>query len=87
VFTVDRNRGSTGAASVSWVTVDGTGSGAAVAGDGLRRRDGHLEFAEGETRKTFEVELSRRAACARRSFEVALANPSGRAGLDPEGGA
>jgi hypothetical protein len=86
VFTVDRNRGSVGAVSVSWVTVDGRGSGAAVAGVDYVASTGTLEFAEGETRKTFEVALIEdEAVRPRRRFDVVLANPTGRAGLDPEG--
>jgi hypothetical protein len=86
VFTVDRNRGSAGAASVSWVTIDGEGSNAAVAGTDYVASTGTLEFAAGETRKTFEVDLiATDTVRPRRHFEVALANPSGQAGLDPEG--
>jgi hypothetical protein len=86
VFTVDRNRGSAGAASVSWVTVDGTGNNAAVANTDYVASTGTLEFAAGETRKTFEVALvATEAVRPQRRFDVVLANPSGRAGLDPEG--
>jgi hypothetical protein len=86
VFTVDRNRGSTGVASVSWVTVDGEGDGAARAGSEYVAATGVLEFAEGETRKTFEIALiESESERSQRRFQVALANPSGLAGLDPEG--
>jgi hypothetical protein len=87
LFTVDRNRGSTGAASVDWVTVAGTGTDAAVAGADFVAATGTLEFAAGETRKTFAVELvdDDEARRDRRFFDVALANPSALAGLDPEG--
>jgi hypothetical protein len=86
VLTVDRNRGSTGPASVSWVTVERTGSAAAVAGRDFVAATGTLEFAEGETRKTFEVALvdDDEVRRERRHFDVALANPSALAGLDPE---
>lgn len=86
IFTVDRNRGSTGAATVNWVTVDGSGDNPAVAGRDYVAAGGSLAFADGETRKTFAVALvagdeDRR----RRSFQVALAAPSALAGIDPEG--
>jgi hypothetical protein len=85
VFTVDRNRGSNGAAAVSWVTVDGDTSPAAVAGSDFAGATGRLEFADGETRKTFTVELidDDEARADRRVFKVALADPSALAGLDP----
>jgi hypothetical protein len=85
-FTVDRNRGSTGAASVSWVTVDGEGDTDAVAGVDYVAATGTLAFAEGETRKTFEVALiDAEPVRPRRSFEVVLTNPTELAGIDPEG--
>jgi hypothetical protein len=85
-FTVDRNRGSTGPASISWVTVDGTGNNAAVAGTDYVAATGTLEFPANETRRTFQVQLvddpnTRRG---RRSFDVVLADPSAGAGIDPE---
>lgn len=84
VFTVDRNRGSTGAATVSWATVDGTDG--AAAGVDYAASTGTLAFAAGETRKTFAVELiASEAPRPKRGFEVVLANPSELAGLDPEG--
>lgn len=86
LLTVDRNRGSTGTATVDWVTVDGPGPGDAVAGEDYVASTGTLVFAEGETRKTFSVELLADPDTARdrRSFEVTLANPSALAGIDPE---
>lgn len=86
VFTVDRNRGSSGAAAVSWVTVDGATSPAATAGADFVAAGGRLEFAAGETRRTFSVTLidDDEARADRRTFQVALANPSALAGLDPE---
>lgn len=86
-FTVDRNRGSAGAASVSWVTVDGSSTGsAAVAGRDYVAASGTLQFAAGETRQTFEVELIEdlEDSRPRRSFQVALTNASALAGIDPE---
>ena len=86
LLTVDRNRGSTGTATVDWVTVDGPDSGDAVAGQDYVASTSTLVFAEGETRKTFSVEVLADLDTARdrRSFEVALANPSALAGIDPE---
>ncbi|NHA13433.1 CFI-box-CTERM domain-containing protein [Thioalkalivibrio sp. XN279] len=86
VFTVDRNRGSTGAATVNWVTVDGSGSNAAIAGRDYVAAAGTLAFADGETRKTLAVELvAGEEDRGQRSFQVALAAPSALAGVDPEG--
>lgn len=86
VFTVDRNRGSAGAASVSWSTVDGAEENDAVAGVDYAGATGTLAFAAGETRKTFEVALIEgESVRGQRTFEVVLANPTNRAGLDPEG--
>jgi hypothetical protein len=85
-LTVDRNRGSTGDVTVSWVTVDGEGSRAAIAGEDYVASTGTLDFAAGETRKTFEISLVAGDAARReRRFEVVLANPTGDAGIDPEG--
>lgn len=86
-FTVDRNRGSAGAAAVSWVTVDGSSTGsAAVAGRDYVAASGTLQFADGVTRQTFEVELidDPDDSRPRRSFQVALTNASALAGIDPE---
>ncbi|NGP53059.1 CFI-box-CTERM domain-containing protein [Thioalkalivibrio sp. XN8] len=86
-FTVDRNRGSTGTASVNWITVDGSSTGsAAVAGRDYVAAGGTLEFAAGVTRQTFEVELidDPDDSRPRRSFQVALTNASALAGIDPE---
>lgn len=87
VFTVDRNRGSTGAATVDWVTVDGSGDGAAAAGRDYVAASGALVFADGETRKTFEVSLVADPEDDRgsRQFLAILAAPSALAGIDPEG--
>ena len=86
VFTVDRNRGSTGTATVNWVTLDGSGSNAAVAGRDYVAATAALVFADGQTRQTFSVELiAGEEARGQRSFQVALANPSALAGIDPEG--
>jgi len=85
VFTVDRNRGSTGAVSVSWVTVDGEGDNPAEAGVDYVASTGTLNFAAGETRKTFQVGVvASDSARRQRQFDVALANPAGLTGLDPE---
>jgi hypothetical protein len=85
VFTVDRNRGSTGAVSVSWVAVDGEGDNAAEAGVDYVAATGTLSFAAGETRRTFQVGVVESDSARRqRKFDVVLANPTGRSGLDPE---
>ena len=85
-LTVDRNRGSAGSASVSWVTVDGRGDHDARAGDDYQASTGTLTFADGETRKTFAIVILDDATPDRdnRAFQVALADPSERAGLDPD---
>jgi hypothetical protein len=86
VFTVDRNRGSTGTATINWVTLDGSGSNAAIAGRDYVAATAALVFADGQTRQTFAVELiAGDDDRERRSFQVALAAPSALAGVDPEG--
>lgn len=85
LFTVDRNRGSTGAVSVSWVVVNGEGDRAAKAGVDYVAATGTLNFTAGETRKTFQVQvIDGDNARPRRHFDVVLANPTERSGLDPE---
>ena len=85
-FTVDRNRGSSGEAAVSWVTVELADDGAAAADADFVAATGRLVFAPGETRQTFQVQLidDDEARADRRRFAVALADPSALAGLDPE---
>ena len=85
-FTVDRNRGSSGEAAVSWVTVELADDGAAVADVDFVAATGRLVFAPDETRQTFQVQLidDEEARTDRRRFAVALADPSALAGLDPE---
>jgi hypothetical protein len=84
-FTVDRNRGSAGDVLVSWVAVDGEGDNAAEAGIDYVATTGTLSFAANETRKTFQVQVIESDSARRqRQFDVALANPTGRSGLDPE---
>ncbi|MEJ2522592.1 MAG: Calx-beta domain-containing protein [Gammaproteobacteria bacterium] len=86
-FTVDRNRGSSGTATVSWSTVDGAGDNDANAGTDYEAATGELVFAPGETRKTLAVVLvnDESARPDRRQFQVVLGNPSLPAGIDPEG--
>jgi hypothetical protein len=85
-LTVDRNRGSAGSASVSWVTLDGRGDHDARAGEDYEASTGTLTFADGETRKTFAIVILDDTAPGRdnRAFQVALADPSERAGLNPD---
>jgi hypothetical protein len=65
--------------------VDGTGTNAAIAGTDYTAATGTLNFAEGETRRTFQVQvINSPQARGTRRFQVALANPSALAGLDPE---
>jgi len=86
-FNVDRNRGSTGAATVWWSTIDGPEDGDAVADVDYLPTTGELTFADGETRKTLSVTLidDDKAKTDRRRFAVVLGNPAIPAGLDPEG--
>jgi hypothetical protein len=62
-FTVDRNRGSTGAATVQWSAIDGPGTNDARAGIDYEAATGELSFADGETRKSFQVTLVDDRSC------------------------
>jgi hypothetical protein len=86
-FNVDRNRGSSGAATVRWSTIDGPEDGDALADVDYLPTTGELAFAEGETRKTLSVTLidDNTAKTDRRRFAVVLGDPTLPAGLDPEG--
>lgn len=86
-FTVDRNRGSNGAVTVQWSTIDGPDNDSARADVDYAAATGELAFAEGETRKRFTVTIidDQQARAARRDFSVVIGNPSTPAGLDPEG--
>ncbi len=86
-FTVDRNRGSTGTATVYWSTVDGPDADDADAGSDYQATTGEIVFADGETRKSITVVLvdDESAGPDRRRFQVVLGNPSLPAGIDPEG--
>jgi hypothetical protein len=86
-FTVDRNRGSNGAVTVQWSTIDGADGDGARADVDYEPATGELAFAGGETRKRFTVAIidDQQARAARRDFLVVIANPSTPAGLDPEG--
>lgn len=86
-FTVDRNRGSTGAATVQWSVIDGPEEGDALADVDYLPTTGDLTFADGETRKTLSVTIldDDKAKTDRRRFAVVLGNPGLPAGLDPEG--
>ncbi len=87
-FLVDRNRGSTGAASVSWVTVDGEDDGDAVAGEDYEGGSGVLEFADGDTRARLEVAIidDQERGKDRRRFRVYLGDPQpSAAAVAPDG--
>ena len=87
-FLIDRNRGSAGPASVSWVTVDGERDGDAVAGVDYEGGSGVLEFAEGDTRARLEVLIIDDDARGndRRRFRVYLGDPQpAAAAVAPDG--
>jgi hypothetical protein len=87
-FLVDRNRGSTGPASVAWVTVDGEGNNDAVAGEDYEGGTGVLEFADGDTRGRLEVAILDDDVRGndRRRFRVYLGDPQpAAAAVAPDG--
>ncbi len=87
-FFVDRNRGSTGEASVSWVTIDGEDSGDAVGGEDYVPGSGLLQYADGETRARFEVEIIDDDVRTenRRRFRVYVGDPQpSAAAVAPDG--
>ena len=87
-FFVDRNRGSTGDASVAWVTIDGEDSGDAVGGEDYVAGSAVLQYADGETRARFEVEIIDDDVRTedRRRFRVYVGDPQpSAAAVAPDG--
>ena len=78
-ITVTRSNGSSGAASVSYATSDGT----AVAGTHYTAANGMLSWADGDAAsKTFAVTVSTAPFAGSKTFSVALSNATGaKAGL------
>jgi hypothetical protein len=75
-ITVNRSGGSSGAATVSYVTQDGT----AVAGTTYTAASGTLTWSDGDAAaKTFAVTLSAAAFSGSKEFTVALSNATGAA--------
>ena len=95
IFTVTRSRGSSGAISVDYATVDGTDSNDANAGEHYTALDGTLAFNDGEASActptgtvgscTFDVQIidDNVAGPATRTFRVVLVNATGMALVDP----
>jgi hypothetical protein len=87
-FLVDRNRGSTGPATVAWVTIDGEESGDAVDGEDYTGGSATLEYADGETRATFEIPIIDDDVRTedRRRFRAYIGNPlPSAAAVAPDG--
>ncbi len=79
-ITVSRVAGSAGAATVDYATADGT---ATTAGLDYSAASGTLSFADGETSQSFDVTILDDSVYeGDETFDVALSNPTGGAGLD-----
>ena len=85
-FTISRAGGSSGAASVDFVTVDGTQTDSAAAGTDYEASTGTVSFADGQTSQTFGINIidDTVARSGNRQFDVLLANPLGGAIVDPD---
>lgn len=87
-FTVNREGGTSGAASVDFVTVDGTTGNVAAAGTDYDASTATLSFADGQASQSFTITIidDTVARSSNRQFDVLLANPVGGAGIDPDSG-
>lgn len=74
-ITVTRTAGSTTAATVAYATIDDS----AVAGQHYQTAEGVLNFAAGETSKTFNVALINNTELGDHALKLTLASPSGDA--------
>jgi len=85
-FRVKRNRGDSGAVTVDYVTADGTGTDAAVAGEAYTPATGTLNFANLQTEATFSVSIldDNQGGPSQREFSVYIANPTGLSNLNPD---
>lgn len=85
-FQVTRDRGNTGPISVDYVTADGSGDNPAVAGRDYTAETETLTFADGETTRTFDIEIldSGESGNSSRTFDVYIVNPTDKSSLDPE---
>ncbi|MGI9264183.1 MAG: CFI-box-CTERM domain-containing protein [Gammaproteobacteria bacterium] len=85
-FRVTRDRGNTGPINVDYVTADGSGDNPAVADRDYTAETGTLAFADGETTKTFEIEIldSGESGNSNRRFSVYIVNPTDNSSLDPD---
>jgi len=85
-FRVKRNRGDSGAVTVDYVTADGTGTDAALAGEAYTPATGTLNFANLQTEATFSIGIidDNQGGPSQREFSVYIANPTGLSNLNPD---
>jgi hypothetical protein len=84
---VTRNRGDSGQVTVDYVTVDGTDSDRAVAGEDYVAATGTLTFPEGVQTASFSIDIvdDDQPGRSMRVFDVYIVNPTGLANVDPTG--
>jgi hypothetical protein len=85
-FQVTRVLGNTGPVAVDYVTADGSGDSPAVAGRDYTAETETLVFADGETTRTFDIEIldSGESGKSQRDFDVFIVNPTDKSSLDPQ---
>jgi hypothetical protein len=85
-FQVTRVLGNTGPVNVDYVTADGSGANPAIAGTDYTAETQTLAFADGETTRTFDIEIidSGKSNRSQRSFDVYIVNPTDKSSLDPQ---
>ena len=85
-FRVERDRGTSGAVSVDYVTADGTGDSPALAGEHYTAATGTLGFADLQTEAEFSVNIidDNQGSSSNRNFSVYIANPTNLSSLNPD---
>ncbi|MGB5592358.1 MAG: Calx-beta domain-containing protein [Gammaproteobacteria bacterium] len=85
-FRVTRDRGDSGAVTVSYVTADGTGDNPAVAGEDYTAATSVLNFANQQTEATFSISIldDNQGGASQRKFSVYIVNPTGLSNLNPD---
>lgn len=85
-FRVERDRGTSGAVSVDYVTADGTGDSPALAREHYTPATGTLSFADLQTEAEFSVNIidDNQGSSSNRTFSVYIANPTNLSSLNPD---
>ncbi|MGD8977923.1 MAG: Calx-beta domain-containing protein [Gammaproteobacteria bacterium] len=85
-FRVERDRGTSGAVSVDYVTADGTGDSPALAREHYTPATGTLSFADLQTQAEFSINIidDNQGSSSDRNFSVYIANPTNLSSLNPD---